>query len=83
MAQKEHCSSNNYYNNTAANNDKNNTKVGLKFSLQQEMKSERKSTNIDFTLFLLWQQEKGLGGQRHAPAALTPEKIPDTHFTGG
>ena len=25
----------------------------------------------------------GLGGQRHAPAVLTPEMIPDTHFTGG
>jgi len=25
----------------------------------------------------------GLGGQRHAPAALPPGKIPGTHFVGG
>jgi hypothetical protein len=26
---------------------------------------------------------EGVGGQRHAPAALPPQKIPGTHFTGG
>ena len=25
----------------------------------------------------------GVGGQRHAPAALPPGKRPDTHFAGG
>ena len=25
----------------------------------------------------------GVGGQRHAPAALPPGKIPSTHFTAG
>jgi len=25
----------------------------------------------------------GMGGQRHAPAALLPGKRPGTHFTGG
>jgi hypothetical protein len=25
----------------------------------------------------------GVTGQRHAPAALTPRKIPNTHYIGG
>jgi len=40
--------------------------------------SERYSSTLSLTSALV-----GVGGQRHAPAALPPGKRPDTHCIGG
>jgi hypothetical protein len=46
------------------------------------MEVQRESRGITL-LFLLTLVLDGVGGQRHAPAALPPGKRPGTHFIGG
>ena len=48
-------------------------KVKVKFTLEQAMKTQRKSRGIAL-LFLEPRRQIGVGGQRHAPADLLPEK---------
>ena len=51
-------------------------KVKVKFTLEQAKKGQRGSSFLTLAL-------NGVGGQRHAPAALPSGKISGTDFTGG
>ena len=55
--------------------------VKVKFSLEQATKAQRESRCIAL-LFLQPRRYMWVGSQRHAPAALPPEKL-DTHCIGG
>ena len=54
----------------------------VKFYLEQATKAQRRSRCIAL-LFLQPRRQMGMGGQRHAPAALPPGKRPGTHCIGG
>ena len=55
-------------------------KVKVKFSLEQATKAQRGSRCIALSLTSALD---GVGGLRHAPAALLPRKRPSTHCVGG
>jgi hypothetical protein len=52
----------------------------VKFTLEQATKAQRGSRGKALSLISALD---GVGGQRHAPAALPPGKKPGTHFIGG
>jgi hypothetical protein len=51
-------------------------KVQVKFNLEQATKAYNSTLSLTSAL-------DGVGGQRHAPAALPPGKRPGTHCIGG
>ena len=53
-----------------------------KFTLEQAMETQRRNRGIPL-LFLYPRHYMRMGGQHHAPAALSPWKKPGAHFTGG
>ena len=53
-----------------------------KFIQEQATKDQRGNRGYSCTLSLNWALD-GVGGQRHAPAALPPTKRPSTHCIGG
>ena len=54
----------------------------LKFTLEQATKTQRGCRGIVYSFFN-HDANVGMGGQRHAPAALPPGKRPGTQCTGG
>jgi len=51
----------------------------VKFNLEQGTKALKGSRGIALLLLYNLGARLGVGGQRHAPAALTPGKRPGTH----
>jgi hypothetical protein len=56
-------------------------KEKVKFTPEQDMKA-RRGVKYSSTLSIISALD-GVGGHRHAPAALPPGKRPDTHCIGG
>jgi len=55
----------------------------VKFILEQSTEAQRGNNSVITLLSLYPQCQLGVGGQRHAPAALPPGKRPGTHCIGG